>query len=969
MPDFGGWPEWLTYVGVAALTLAAAVVFLKGRGWRFWGLVAIAGWVLALGDNSPVYPILTRIVPGLMWQRVPARLLFLSMIGVAMLAGAGLEALLELGESASPNRWLRRWAFAWTVLFACLGLAGGVLAGSWGAPGLRWSMFLAGCVGAIGGVGVLLSGRFRRRDWLPEVFWLCLVVLELACVDGTLAEARPVPSGQELANLAQIGSTAAPGNDRIFSPSYSVPQNVAAENGLQLADGVNPLQLKAYWDYMAKAVGFDPGQYSVTLPPFPDGDPSAERAWGIDAQRLGWLSVQTVVSSYPLTARGMAFEGQRGGRYFYFNEDVAPRAWVQPGSDLALAAEGSQASLEYWSPNQIAVSANGPGRLVLSEIAYPGWGVTVDGVHATLEPAGGPVAICGSRSWLSRSQDGLRPCAGNVGGSALIARIRAGSARLEKRVTAEERRWVWWFAAAVAVVTSLPYLAAVLAPHPGWAFSGFVFGVDDGNSYIAKLRAGAMGAWLFKTPYTTFPQAGSPVFLPYLLLGKLAGFHPSHTALAIIYQAFRLAVIPLCVMATYRFVALFVPSATWRRWVTALATVGGGLGWLVLAIWPSAMSSGLPLSFISPETFGFLAFYGLPHLVLARGLLLFGLTAYIEARAGLTSFWRAGLWLIGVALVQPIDLVPAGAVMGGMALTEMASVRGSSAMWGSVKREASRLGQVWLPALPVIVTLGLSLVFDPYMRIWGSQNRLESPPAAYYLVAFGAVIVPAVAGGWQSVRSRLSVSRLVPLVWVLLLPALVYAPITVQRRLAEGSWVAWLILAAMGLDGLQHRWQGSIRYGVLALSLPAGVILVAGGLRTAFNPARPAFLPADTASALAQLSLVAPEDSVLLASLPVANAAPAWAGVRVPVGHGPESAGHDLERQKVEAFYGGQMNLGAQEAYLASHGINFVFYGPDERKLGSWVPADLPGLRLVVSSADTSIYQVGSVIADVGKRR
>jgi hypothetical protein len=536
-------------------------------------------------------------------------------------------------------------------------------------------------------------------------------------------------------------------------------------------------------------------------------------------------------------------------------------------------------------------------------------------------------------------------------------------------MTGDERRWVWWFAAIMIAVTSLPYIVAALAPHPGWAFSGFIFGVDDGNSYVAKLRAGAMGAWLFKTPYTTFPQSGSPVYLPYLVLGKLAAFFPSHAALVIIYQLFRLAVIPLGVMATYRFVSLFVLQGNWRRWITVLATAGGGLGWLVLAVWPGAMSSGLPLSFISPETFGFLAFYGLPHLVLARALLLLGLTAYVEARAGLGSFWRVGLWLSGLALVQPIGLVPAAALMGGMALASAAGGKGRMSAWDVILRESGRIVKAWLPALPVIAILGLSFVLDPYMRIWGAQNRLEAPPTGYYLAAFGAVIVPALLGGWRSMTARLSDARLLPLIWVILLPALVYAPVTVQRRLAEGSWVAWLILAAIGLSAVERRWRRLLKMGILTLSLPASAILVVGGLNTAASPSQPAFLPADTASALAELSRVAPKGSVLLASLPVANAAPAWADVRVPVGHGPESVDYETERAQVEAFYGGQMDVGAQQAYLAGHRISYVLYGPEEKRLGIWQPSDLPGLRLVISTSESRIYLVGLTMANLGQGR
>jgi len=389
IPELGGWPEWITYVGLAGLTLALVAVLLNGNGWRFWGLVALGGWALALGDHSPIYPILIRMVPGLAWQRVPARFLFLSITGIAMLAGIGLDRLSTVGASSSPAPWFGRIVFAWTAVFASLGLVGGLAANSWGVPEIRWSLLLAGAAGTVGGAGVIYAGRPRRWGWHMGVFWMSLLILEFICVDGTLIAARPVPSVSADASSTALGSPRATTSHRLFSPSYSVPQNVAAEAGLQLADGVNPIQLKAYWDYMARAVGFQPEQYSVTLPPFPSGDPGTEMAWRLDTRRLGWLNVQRVVSSYPLSAQGLDLEGTRGEKYFYFNQNVAPRAWVQRGAGLDLASTGSQAKIESWSPNQIQIEANGPGRLVVSEIAYPGWDVTVDGVRQTLEPAGG----------------------------------------------------------------------------------------------------------------------------------------------------------------------------------------------------------------------------------------------------------------------------------------------------------------------------------------------------------------------------------------------------------------------------------------------------------------------------------------------------------------------------------------------------------------------------------------------------
>jgi uncharacterized membrane protein YfhO len=41
-------------------------------------------------------------------------------------------------------------------------------------------------------------------------------------------------------------------------------------------------------------------------------------------------------------------------------------------------------SVDEYSPNRIMLTGTGPGKMVLSEIAYPGWDVTIDGQTAPI---------------------------------------------------------------------------------------------------------------------------------------------------------------------------------------------------------------------------------------------------------------------------------------------------------------------------------------------------------------------------------------------------------------------------------------------------------------------------------------------------------------------------------------------------------------------------------------------------------
>jgi hypothetical protein len=180
----------------------------------------------------------------------------------------------------------------------------------------------------------------------------------------------------------------APQDGRVFSPSYSLPYQTAAQAGLEMVDGINPLQLTAFRNFMADATGFSPENYSVTLPPFPNGDP--EQPWdiAIDSLKLGQLNVAYVLSEYPVESIDLTMMEEDQGVYIYKNELVRPRAWIQNSQDLSNPTWQAIDSI-MWTPNRITIKAKGPGTLVLSEIAYPGWKVTVDGTMAELDAVDG----------------------------------------------------------------------------------------------------------------------------------------------------------------------------------------------------------------------------------------------------------------------------------------------------------------------------------------------------------------------------------------------------------------------------------------------------------------------------------------------------------------------------------------------------------------------------------------------------
>ena len=104
-----GYAEFVGYVGIAALVLAGVGLSLLWRRtaeatrppWNMQRatLLAASGFLLALGAYSPLYYLLWRVIPGFDLFRAPARWLELFALGVAALAGFGLDALASTTET------------------------------------------------------------------------------------------------------------------------------------------------------------------------------------------------------------------------------------------------------------------------------------------------------------------------------------------------------------------------------------------------------------------------------------------------------------------------------------------------------------------------------------------------------------------------------------------------------------------------------------------------------------------------------------------------------------------------------------------------------------------------------------------------------------------------------------------------------------------------------------------------------
>jgi hypothetical protein len=324
----------------------------------------------------------THILPGLSLLRVPARFLFLADLALALMAARGVEVW-QSADGHHPQR--------------LGGVVGAVLMGA-GLGLVGFSLFqparadwVTGLVALGLGLVILARSAFGLRGPVALTLLALLGILDLARVDVSFLDVRPAPTAPETAQALRGGMDQNPGPFRTYSPSYSLPQPSAAQKGLQLVDGIDPLQLRSTVEVVSQASGVASTGYSVTLPPFSSGDPDRDNSQAIpDPFRLGELNVRYVVTAFPIQVEGLRLQEISEERYIYRNELELPRAWVAASKDRWDVPLADRPVILFRNtPNQLEMSATGPGWLILSEAYYPGWVAHVDGVQENIEQIAG----------------------------------------------------------------------------------------------------------------------------------------------------------------------------------------------------------------------------------------------------------------------------------------------------------------------------------------------------------------------------------------------------------------------------------------------------------------------------------------------------------------------------------------------------------------------------------------------------
>lgn len=372
VPNIGGYAEWILYIGSLGVICLFILLFHTParKKVKFWLILMVVCLLFSLGSYIPGLSAVYSL-PVINLLRVPARINFLTGFLACCLIGFAIDHF-EQEKKISPWSRLTLVAIILSVLLLAIGIS---VINKRIETSIFWAFLaLSGCL--------ILFELFAKNRIQIKVFCPLMVLLTIADLMGvnllsmdfrTLAQIKS-QEGEPIQQIVPDLRT-----NRIYSPSFTVSQLTASTGGFSMVNGIDPLSLRTYSSFIEIASGVPVTGYSVTLPPLATGDPQRDNiAYVPDATRLGLLNAKYLIADYPLKTSHLDLISNVDEHWIYLNQKSMPRAWVQQNDNFPIEKYRAVDALDYF-PNEIKISATGPGVLVLSEIDYPGWVAKVDG--------------------------------------------------------------------------------------------------------------------------------------------------------------------------------------------------------------------------------------------------------------------------------------------------------------------------------------------------------------------------------------------------------------------------------------------------------------------------------------------------------------------------------------------------------------------------------------------------------------
>lgn len=421
----------------------------------------------------------------------------------------------------------------------------------------------------------------------------------------------------------------------------------------------------------------------------------------------------------------------------------------------------------------------------------------------------------------------------------------------------------------LVVLAAVPSLVALLSQPAGSLYLGHPYNTDDHMVYAAWMRQAMDGHFLFDNRFTTDPQAGITIHLLFLVLGWIAKI----TGYESVILVARLVLGYLFVQLLSRFIRKTDWDGFTCKMALTLATVGGGVGFLVWQTFGVALHSGLegplgkllrgslPVDVWQPEAFAFPSMLTSVLFMASACLILLVLFSFVQARESSKPVLGGFIAMLVLANIHSYDVVilVAIAIVGAV---QAAMTRRLNAGWflrsAIICSGAIPSGLWYLHVLrsdPVFRARAATETFSPDVRAivagllpaivlacfamaWHRRRDQEAAGAlALGVLALTLCLIPAATPGgyvlnwalWAvAMLTAIAISALCAAEntveslirgWAILAIPLPFMPVLFQRKLLMLAAIPFMLLAAVGLTTILKRLDRAPRNLVAILAI------------------------------------------------------------------------------------------------------------------------------------------------------
>ncbi|MGB3905774.1 MAG: hypothetical protein WBB22_12705 [Anaerolineae bacterium] len=540
---------------------------------------------------------------------------------------------------------------------------------------------------------------------------------------------------------------------------------------------------------------------------------------------------------------------------------------------------------------------------------------------------------------------------------------------------AYRERWIVVLIASLTVaVTSVPYILGYASAPADMEFSGVVMNFGDSHGYLAKMRQGAEGNLFYQIPFTSEDHEGAFVGGFFLALGWVCAV----TGMPVIWMwhLSRVAFGFLLLLSSYLFITFFLKDQAQRLVCYLLVCFSAGFGWIVLLTGRFTILGFDLIDFKMPEAHIFFTILTFPHFAVGANLLLviFILALLFYRTRRLKYMALAGAAGLMMGIVHPYNMLIVACTLGIWLLLKLGQERRFPTY------EAAGTILLGLIALPPFAYYLYVFSTNPAFGAWAAQSGSPSPHPVHYLLGYGPLLILAVPSMVRLARKADEKSML-PLIWVVVVAVLIYAPLKQQRRMVEGVHIPLSVLATTGLYTYylprlerskairklmtvrrkaysRQSMRNFIVYLVLVITVPSNLYILASLAATASQHPYPFFHERAEIEAIEWLGRETEPTDTVLAAYGTGSYIPSRINHRVFAGYWAETAEYEAKIAMVDRFFRQDTPDSWRMGLLEHYRIAYLFYGPREATLGVFDPRGKTYLSPSFANQLVTIYRV-----------